>query len=219
MRRSPGVYWPTLPGGTGGESVGKNRRMIPPRCEGGVAAEGPASRSSGPGALASAGFGGLRFLGGAASLGSVGATAGATSGGPMSGASTCSGGEGRISGSAFAVGQPDVVDRMLDAVQAGAGGEHPAGEDAIVSLLFGDLIDFHEAVGPRRLGRRPCVADARRDQQRTELHRFVDPRFERDDAAGDLVETGENGGGVADPVGRGGAGGERGRDEQGAEGG
>ena len=31
----------------------------------------------------------------------------------------------------FAVGQPDVVDRMLDAMQAGARGEHPAREDPL----------------------------------------------------------------------------------------
>src|SRR5262252_2065369 len=33
-------------------------------------------------------------------------------------------------GAAFAVDQPDVVDRMLYRVQAGAGREHPAGKDA-----------------------------------------------------------------------------------------
>ena len=46
---------------------------------------------------------------------------------------------------AFAVGQPDVVDRMLDRVQAGARREHPAGEDAL---------DLALAASPRRPRRR-----------------------------------------------------------------
>ena len=93
---------------------------------------------------------------------------------------------------AFAVGQPDVVDRMLDRVQARARGEHPAGEDALDLALQRDLVDLDEGVGVRRLGRRPRVADARRHLQRAELHRLVDRHVEGDDAAGDLVEAGEH---------------------------
>ena len=50
---------------------------------------------------------------------------------------------------AFAVGQPHVVDRMLDRVQAGARREHPAGEDALDLALQRHLVDFDEGVGVR----------------------------------------------------------------------
>ena len=89
---------------------------------------------------------------------------------------------------------------MLDRVQAGAGGEHPAGEDALDLALQRDLVDFDEGVGVRRLGRRPRIADARRHLQRAELHRLVDGDVERDDAAGDLVETGEHRGRIGDAL-------------------
>src|SRR2546430_1255579 len=55
---------------------------------------------------------------------------------------------------AFAVLQPHIVDRVLDAVQARARGEHPAGEDALHLALQRDLLDLDEGVGVRRLGRR-----------------------------------------------------------------
>ena len=42
-----------------------------------------------------------------------------------------------------------------------------------------------------RLGRRAGVADARRHLQRAELHGLADGDIEGDDAAGDLVEPGE----------------------------
>ena len=80
----------------------------------------------------------------------------------------------RGGGAAFAIGEPHVVDRMLDAMQAGARREHPAGEDALDLALQRDLVDLDESVGVGRLGRRARVADARRDLQRAELHRFVD---------------------------------------------
>ena len=101
---------------------------------------------------------------------------------------------------AFAVGQPHVVDRMLDRVQAGARREHPAGEDALDLALQRHLVDLDEGVGVRRLGRRPRVADARRHLQRAELHRLVDRDVERDDAAGDLVEAGEHRGRIGDAL-------------------
>ena len=99
---------------------------------------------------------------------------------------------------AFAVGEPHVVDRMLDRVQAGARGEHPAGEHALDLALQRDLVRLDEGVGIRRLGHGPRVAGARRHLQRAELHRLVDRHIERDDAAGDLVEAGEHRGGVRD---------------------
>ena len=92
--------------------------------------------------------------------------------------------------SAFAVGQPHVVDRMLDCVQTGARREHPAGEDALDLALQGDFVHFHECVGVRGLRRWARIANARRDLQRAELHRLVDGDVERNDAAGDLVEAG-----------------------------
>ena len=65
---------------------------------------------------------------------------------------------------------------MLDRVQARAGGEHPAGEDALDLALQRHLVDFDEGVGVRRLGRRARVAHARRHLQRAELHGLVDRR-------------------------------------------
>ena len=93
---------------------------------------------------------------------------------------------------AFAVGNPNVVNRMFDRVQARARGEHPAGKDALDLTLQRHLVDLHESIRVRRLGRRPRVAHTRRHLQRTELHRLIDRNIERNDAAGDLVETGEH---------------------------
>jgi hypothetical protein len=81
---------------------------------------------------------------------------------------------------------------MLDRMQTRAGGEHPPGKDALDLALERHLVDFEKGVGVRRLGRRARVAHARGDLQRPELHRFADPRVEGDDAAGDLVESGED---------------------------
>ena len=89
------------------------------------------------------------------------------------------------------VRQPDVIDRVLDPVQAGARGKHPAGEDALDLALQRHLVDLDEGVGVRRLGRRAGVAGARRHLQRAELHGLADRHVEIDDAAGDLVEAGE----------------------------
>jgi hypothetical protein len=40
--------------------------------------------------------------------------------------------------------QPDVIDGVLDGVEAGAFGEHPAGEDAPDLAVERDLIDLDE---------------------------------------------------------------------------
>ncbi len=101
----------------------------------------------------------------------------------------------------FAVDEPHIVDRMLDPVEPGARGKHPAAEDALGLALQRDLIDLDEAVGIGRFGRRTRVADPRRNLQGAELHSFVDSDVERDDAAGDLVEAGEYRGGVEDFLG------------------
>ena len=60
------------------------------------------------------------------------------------------GGDHRI----FAIREPDVVDRVLDRVQAGARCEHPTGEDALDLALQRDLVDLDERIGVGRLGRR-----------------------------------------------------------------
>jgi acetyl-CoA carboxylase biotin carboxylase subunit len=109
---------------------------------------------------------------------------------------------------AFALGEPDIIDRMLDRVQAGAGSEHPAGENLLVLVVRADFVDLHEGGGLRVLVFRARIADARSELERAELHGFIDRRLEGDDPPGDLVETGENSGRVLDLVG------ERGRGQR-----
>ena len=92
---------------------------------------------------------------------------------------------------AFAVGQPDVVDRMLDAMQAGACRVHPAREDPLHLALQRDLVDLDKGVGVGGFRRRPRVAGTGLHAQRAELHGLADILVEIDDAAGDLVEAGE----------------------------
>ena len=89
------------------------------------------------------------------------------------------------------VRQPDVIDRVLDPVQARARREHPAGEDALDLALQRHLVDLDEGVGVGCLGRRAGVAGAWCHLQRAELHGLADRHVEIDDAAGDLVEPGE----------------------------
>ena len=87
-----------------------------------------------------------------------------------------------------AIGQPHVVDRMLDRMQTRAGGEHPPGKDALDLALERHLVNYEKGVVLRRLGRRKSVAHARGDLRRL-IAPFADPRVEGDDAAGDLVES------------------------------
>src|SRR5262249_19208397 len=89
----------------------------------------------------------------------------------------------------FTVGEPDIVDRVLDRMQPWACGKHPAGEDAAHLTLQRGLLDRDEGAGVLRLVRRPREARARRQLQRTELHGLTDRHVEADDAAGDLVEA------------------------------
>jgi len=103
---------------------------------------------------------------------------------------------------AGAIGQPDVVDRMLEAIQARAVGEHPAREHAVQRFVRLDFIDFGKYVRLRRLGRGSREADARGNLQGAELGRLVDRDFERLDSSRDLVETGKDGGRMLDLVGR-----------------
>ena len=57
---------------------------------------------------------------------------------------------GRSLRAAFAVGEPEIVDRMLDAVQSRTAGVHPSGEDAAHLALQRHFIDFHESIGVER---------------------------------------------------------------------
>ena len=80
---------------------------------------------------------------------------------------------------------------MLDAVQAGARREHPAGEDPLHLALQRDLIDLDKGVGVGGFSRRPRVAGVGLDPQRAELDGFADVLVEIDDAPGNLVQAGE----------------------------
>src|SRR5665213_1509083 len=103
----------------------------------------------------------------------------------------------------LAVGQPDVIDGVVNGVESGARGVHPAGEDALDLAIEADLVDLDERVRLRRQRRRTVVADAGRHLQRTELHRLVYVDIERGYAPGDLVEAVKNGDGIGDAAGLG----------------
>ena len=87
-------------------------------------------------------------------------------------------------------------------MQAGARREHPAGENPLHLALKGDLIDLDEGVGIGGFGRGARVAGVGLHPQRAELHGFADILVKVDDAAGDLVEAGEDGLLVDDLLGR-----------------
>src|SRR5215211_6758328 len=91
----------------------------------------------------------------------------------------------------FAIGQPDIVDRMLDTMQAGACSIHPAGKDPLHLALQGDLVDLDEGVGIGGLSGWTRVAGAGLHPQRAELNGLADILVKLDDAAGDLVEPGK----------------------------
>ncbi len=211
---------PTLPGGTGASS-GKKRLMTPPRWPGGggrrlegrIRIESVVARPQRRPARACASWAPAAAWSASARRGRRRRLIGVGRAGV--GQRGLFGRRGNDLRAAFAVGQPDVIDRMLDAMKAGARREHPAGEQPIEGVLFRDLVDLDEDVGARRLGRRPREADARRDLQRAELHGLVDGDFERNDAPGDLVEALEHRGRMLDPIGAGGrAGADKRADEQ-----
>lgn len=80
---------------------------------------------------------------------------------------------------------------MLHGMQAGARGEHPAGEYPLDRALQRHFVDLDERIGIGRLSCRARIAGAWRYLERAELHRFADGGVERRGAAGDLVETGK----------------------------
>jgi hypothetical protein len=91
--------------------------------------------------------------------------------------------------SAFAVGDPDVIDRVLDCVQARTCGEHPSGKNSLDLSLQRHLVDLDKRIRIWRFRRRARIAHAWRHLQSAELHRFVDRNIERNDAPCDLVEA------------------------------
>lgn len=90
---------------------------------------------------------------------------------------------------------------MLDRIEPGAFGEHPAGKDALNFTVQFDLIDFDKRRGVGRLGWRPGIADARRHFERAELDGLADRNFEMRDAARDLIERRKHGDRVLDLIG------------------
>src|SRR5215471_2667416 len=81
---------------------------------------------------------------------------------------------------------------MFDRVQAGAGREHPAGEDTAPLPLQRYFVDLDKAISIGRFSWWARVTDPRRHLQRAKLHGLVDSDVERDGATRDLVETGEH---------------------------
>ena len=89
--------------------------------------------------------------------------------------------------------QPHVEHGVHQRVEAGALGEHPAREDALLLAVEQDLVDLHERGRPRRLGRRAGVADARRDLEGAERLVLLSCDGELLDGRRHLVEGGEHG--------------------------
>ena len=98
--------------------------------------------------------------------------------------------------SAFAVGQPHVINRMLNPVQSGACREHPPPEQPFHLALQGDLVDLDKSVGVGRFGRWARVTGAWPYPKRAKLHGLVDRDLEFRDPASDLVEPGKHRGRV-----------------------
>ena len=90
---------------------------------------------------------------------------------------------------AFAVGNPNVIDRMFDRVQAWARGKHPSRENALDLCLQRHLVDFDKSIRIWSFRWRTRVAHAWRHLQSAELHRFVDRDIKGNNAPGDLVEA------------------------------
>ena len=172
--RAPGSRLPSSPNDAAAEQCRRTDRC----CCGGGCGGGGCCWNCG------CGGGGGR---GAACFGGGGASGGGGGGG--FGGSGCA--LTMVGVGTFAVGQPDVVDRMLDAVQAGARRIHPAGKDPLHLALQRDLVDLDKGVGIGGLGGRTRIAGVGLHPQRAELHGLADILVEIDDAAGDLVEAGK----------------------------
>ena len=93
---------------------------------------------------------------------------------------------------ALAAGQPNVINRMLDAVQAGARGEHPTRKDPLVLVGGIDLVHLDESGRLRGLRRGARVTGTFGNLERTELHGFAGRRLKGNRAPGDLVQSGKD---------------------------
>ncbi len=92
---------------------------------------------------------------------------------------------------------------MLNGVQAGAFGEHPAGENRLPRAVGFDLIDGDETCGLRFLGDGTRHAGMWLDDEATEPPLFVDGDLERGGDAGDLVQACEDSNRIGDAFGMG----------------
>src|ERR1700730_6372145 len=93
---------------------------------------------------------------------------------------------------AFAAGQPDVINRMLDAVQARARRRHSTRKDPFVLVGGIDLIYLNESCRLRRLRGGARVTGPFGNLERTELHGFAGRGFKGNRASGDLVQSGKH---------------------------
>src|SRR4029077_17980114 len=93
---------------------------------------------------------------------------------------------------AFAAGQPNGINRMLDAVQARARGEHPTRKDSLVLVGGIDLVHLDESGRLRRLRGRARVTGTFGNLERTELHGFAGCGLKGNRASGDLVQSGKD---------------------------
>ena len=89
---------------------------------------------------------------------------------------------------------------MFDCVKAGAFGKHPAGKNALLLTVQKHLVDFDEARCFGLFGRRPGIARARDQLQRSERDRVAEVALQARDACRDLIEGCKNRGFVFDPL-------------------
>ena len=102
-----------------------------------------------------------------------------------------------------AAGEPDIVDRVLDGVEAGAFGKHPAGEERLARVVRFHLIDSDEARGLRLLGDGARHAGIGLDDEAAEAAFLANRNFKSRGDAGDLVEAGEDGNRIGHALGMG----------------
>ena len=89
---------------------------------------------------------------------------------------------------AFAVDQPDVVDRVLHRGEGRRGGEHPAGKHRLRLLVGLHFLDFEEGGGLGRVDGRGLAAGPEGDQQAAEAGGLADIDLDRRHPRRDLVQ-------------------------------
>jgi len=90
---------------------------------------------------------------------------------------------------------------VLDSVQTRAVCEHPSRENPPYLRIERDLVNLDEGICLGRLGLRARIANPGRHLQRAKLHRFIDVYVECVNASGNLVDAGEYGNPVRNPLG------------------